>query len=199
MDAVKEFVHAADQWYVIHCKRLREWRAAAALEERLGLATYLPEIQRRHRGQMQRFPFFPGYLFVWANLREVVLSHINAMPGVLRLVAIGELPQPVPMRVIEEIRQRVDDLNAHGGLIPHNFRPGDTLKLKDSPLQGLEAIFLGPMKPSERVRVLIDFLGHYREAEVDVDMLEHISTELTPKLERRTRGKGRRIKVNRGT
>src|SRR6266487_4574967 len=121
MYTINDVLHAKAQWYVVHCKRLNERQAATTLEKLLGLTTYLPEIQRRRRGQVQCSPFFPSYLFVWADLREVIMSHINAMPGVLRLISFGDLPQPVPISVVEEIRQRVDDLNAHGGLIPHNF------------------------------------------------------------------------------
>jgi hypothetical protein len=58
----------------------------------------------------------------------------------------------------------------------------------------MEAIFMGPMEPSERVRVLIDFLGCLRETEVDLVTLEHANSGPTHKLERRTRGKGRFIK-----
>jgi transcription antitermination factor NusG len=195
MYTINDVLHAKAQWYVVHCKRLNERQAATALEKRLGLATYLPEIQRRRRGQVRCSPFFPSYLFVWADLREVIMSHINAMPGVLRLISFGDLPQPVPISVVEEIRQRVDELNAHGGLIPHNFRPGDALRLKEGPLQGLDVVFVGSARPSDRVRVLLEFLGRLSEVKVTVDLLERVSAGSTLKPERRTRGKGRRTRT----
>lgn len=182
------------QWYVVHCKPREERRAAAALEEQLGLKVYLPEVTRRVRGRIQRAPFFPRYLFVWANLLQVKVTGIhaiNTMPGVLRLVEFGNIARPVLAAVIEAIRKRIDALNAQGGLPEHRFHPGETLRLTDGPLQGLEAVFVRPMKSSERVRVLINFLGSLRDAEVNADMLEKVRT---PRRERRTRGKGRRIK-----
>lgn len=181
------------QWYAVHCKPLKEAQAATALIDHLALTVYLPEVRRLFRGRKQRTPFFPGYLFVQANLHYVTPSRINATPGVLRLVAFGELPQAVPAEVIDLIRQRVDDLNMHGGLIEHGFRPGDAVRFKSGPLRGLEATFIGPMKPSERVRVLIDFLGSLRETEVDATMVERAAAP-PPRRERRTRGKGRWIK-----
>jgi len=196
MDVAIEQQQAKSQWYVAHCKRLKERQTATALEEQLNLRVYLPEVRRRLAGHGQRAAFFPGYLFVRANLWEIALSQINAIPGILRLVAFGEAPQPLPAKVVEEIRRRVDDLNAHGGLTPPSFQLGDTLRLTGGPFQGLEAVFLGPLKPSERVQVLLEFLGSLRKLELPVDQVERARDQPAPRRERRTRGKGRPIRLN---
>jgi transcriptional antiterminator RfaH len=182
------------QWYVAHCKLQKEKQAAAALEAHLGLSVYLPEVRRQVHGQVQRAPFFPGYLFVRANLQMVAPSDIHTMPGVLRLVTFGEVPQPVPSVVIEAIRRQVKHLKTQGGLVMHGFRPGDRVRLTEGPLHGLEAIFLGPMKPSERVRVLIEFLGALRNMDVGVEKLERVGGTAASRPPRRTRGRGRIIR-----
>jgi len=182
------------QWYLVHCQRLEERFAARALADNLRLIFYLPEVCRHIRGQLRRVAFFPGYLFVQANLHEVELKDINTMPGVVRLVAFGDGPESVPAEVIEFIRQKVKVFNAAGGLTEHGFRSGDAVRLKDEPMRGLEAIFLGPMKSSERVRVLIEFLGDLRETEVKADMLERAGVGPALRRGRRTRGHGRFIK-----
>jgi transcriptional antiterminator RfaH len=183
-------------WYAVHCKPRKEWLAATALESLLGLTIYLPQVCRYGHGQFDRTPFFSRYLFLWVDLQTTALSTINAAPGVSRLVTFGERPQPVPITVIEAIRDVVDDLNAQGGLPEHPFHFGDTVRLTDGPLCWLEAKFIKSMKSSGRVRILIDFLGQLREAEVDADRLEPAQVEPNPRRERRTRGKGRKIKVN---
>jgi transcriptional antiterminator RfaH len=183
-------------WYVVHCQSLRERQVAAALENLLGLATFLPEVRRRYRGQVQQAPFFPRYLFVQADLQEVQLSRINTAPGVLRLVSFGGVPQTIQASVVRAIREYVDHLNTHGGLLEHHFHPGETVRLTGGPMRGLEAIFMGPMKPSQRVQVLIEFMGHLRDAEIDSDLIERTNSSATPARERRTRGKGRRIRQN---
>lgn len=180
------------QWYVVHCEPLKERWAATVLHERLGLAIYLPEIRRRFRGQVRYAPLFPRYLFVQVDLQQVAPSTINTTPGVVRLVSFDNMPVPIPASVIDALRERVDSLNSAGGLPQHNFRPGDTVRFTSGSLRGLEAVFVGPMRPSERVRVLIEFLGSLREAEVAVDLLEPAAPAV--KRERRTRGKGRKIK-----
>jgi hypothetical protein len=63
MSKINDVLPGVSQWYVAHCKGLKEWQAAAALEEYLGLDVYLPELRRRFHGQVKRSPFFPGYLF----------------------------------------------------------------------------------------------------------------------------------------
>ena len=182
-------------WYAVHCQRLKEWRAAAALETLLGLPVYLPEVRRRYRGQTQHAPLFPSYLFVRANFQIVALSKINATPGVLRVIAFDNRPLAIPAAVIDQIHADVSELNARGGLAAHPFQVGDTVRIKAGPFRGLEAVFQGPMTPSERVRVLIEFLGGLREAEVGVDALERTATvAVPPRQARGTRGKGRAIR-----
>ena len=181
-------------WYAVHCQHSKEWQAAAALKTLLDLQVYLPHVQQRVRGKSQATPFFPGYLFVRADFQIVAPSKLNALPGVIRLLVIDDQPRSITPAVIEHIRLRVSDINAHGGLVTHHFHPGDTVRLKAGPFRGLEAAFLGPMKPSERARVLVDFLGGLREADVSIDDLEHIhSAPLPAQQERRSRGKGRPI------
>ena len=185
-----------DNWYAVHCKPFGERRAAVILEDHLGLPVYLPEIQERFHGQIRRAVFFPRYLFVWANLQLVTLNRIKSTPGVLRLVAFDDLPQPVPAEVIETIREQVDLINASGGLPEYHFRSGDAVRLAYGPLRGLEAIFVRSIKSSARAQVLIDFLGRLSATEVDMEDLERPGGAPLPKRERRTRGKGRRIKAH---
>ena len=76
-------------------------------------------------GQTQQTLLFPRYLFVHMDLYSGAASQINTVPGVLRLVAFGEFPPQVPSQVIESLRERVDAMNANGGLPRHSFQPGE--------------------------------------------------------------------------
>ena len=180
------------QWYVVHTKPTRELMVGSLLEQQLNLLVYLPEVIETRRNKKRRAPLFPGYVFVQASLSQAPTQTINSVPGVLQLVSFGGVPQALPAGEIEALRRRLDELNDQGGLPTHSFHPGDEVRLKDGPLQGLEAIFLGPMTPSQRVRVLLDFLGTEREAEVELDSIERVATPA--QRGRRTRGKGRRIR-----
>ncbi len=175
-DDIREFVRfctvhdeGAEGSFDPRCVQAGDLRAGTIPAEQV--APYPP------RGQLQ------------ASLAEVPTQAINSLPGVVKLVSFGGIPKSLPAREIEALRQHLNDLNAQGGLPTHSFRPGDQIRLRDGPLEGLEAVFLGPMTPSQRVRVLLDFLGTQREAEVAIDSIERVAP--TPQRGRRTRGPAR--------
>jgi len=198
MDEANNLPAGAWPWYAVHCQRFNELNAAKALEALLGIVVYLPQVRQRFRGRFQLTPFFPGYLFVRANFHVVARSKINTIPRVVRLVTCNGVPQAIPDAVIDQIYTQVGTLNNQGGLAGHHFQPGDPVRLKHGPFRGLEAAFLGPMTPSKRVKVLIDFLGNLRCTDVPVDDLETASATPPLRQKRRTRGKGRPIRQHSG-
>jgi transcription antitermination factor NusG len=185
------------EWYAVHCRPCKEKQAARALQHTLNLRVYFPEIRRQHRHtkQEESYPLFPCYLFVQTDLRNVRRDYITRMPGVVQLVGFHGTPMAVPSGVIEELLEQVNTINERGGTMEHGFQAGDLVRLKRGPMRGLEGIFEGPMEPSERVRILIEFMGHLNRVEVGADMLEHTSPQPSAHRQRRTRGKGRRIKT----
>lgn len=181
-------------WYVVHTKPHQETLAAYLLHSRFALATLLPEVVQHRSGRRQRAPLFPGYLFIEMDLDLLQAAQINTTPGIIRLVTFGERPQPVADAVIIALQQKLTEIETQGGLINHPFHEGDAVRLTQGPLAGLEAIFVGPMRPTERVRILLEFLGQEQEAWVSVGDLETAAAAPTVKRERRTRGQGRLIK-----
>jgi transcription elongation factor/antiterminator RfaH len=186
-----------EQWYTLYTKPNAEYQVVTALQKR-GIETYLPEIEiAKERRVRDRKPFFPCYLFIKADLKVVGLSRVRRTPGLRRIVAFDDCPVPLPDEVINLIRCKLDELNAAGGQPMHTFRPGDTVRITDGPLQNMLAVFEGPTTPAERVQVLLTFLGHARRASVPVTDLEKTPSGAevsVPKRPRRTRGQGRRIK-----
>jgi transcriptional antiterminator RfaH len=183
-------------WYVVHAKAQQELLAAGLLEQRHAATVLLPQVRQRSRGQIRTAPLFPGYLFVELDLEQVEASAVNNTPGVIRLVAFGGLPKPVPPRTMAALQARLAEIDAQGGLPQHPFKEGDRVRLTGGPLAGLEAVFVGPMRPAERVRVLLEFLGQEQEALVPVEDLEAAGGPA--KRPRRTRGQGRPIRANSG-
>ena len=98
----------------------------------------------RERGRSRRFTVATVHQMI-----RRVRAHTK------RLIAFGDIPQPVPAETIEAIRKRVDHLNDQGGLPKYIFHPCDAARLKGGPLRGLEAVFVGSMKSSTRACVLM--------------------------------------------
>ena len=173
-----EYYDRADPWYLIHCKARKEQYAASMLEKSLDLTVYLPEWKNTIRRKVQILPLFPGYLFVQADLEKVPLSQVNTTPGVLRLVDFGGGPQPVPHHVIEGIAGRLNQIDQ---IYRPSFQPKDIVRFKNNaPLKDLEMIFVGPMTSSQRVTVLLNFLGRLKEVHVDIASLEKVRTPVSP-------------------
>ena len=178
-------------WYVVHTRPHRELMVASLLEQSPTAEVFLPEVFRQGRDKRKLVPLFPNYLFVRLNVHDPDMVRINRTPGVVRLVSFSDRPVPVPDSFIDALRIQVERLNTDGGIATHPFHIGDTVRLTDGPLEGMEALFQGPMDPSQRVAVLLEFMGRLQEVKVDVSQLE----AAPPRPPRRTRGKGRRIRV----
>jgi transcriptional antiterminator RfaH len=186
------------QWYTLHTKPSAEYQVATAMQRR-GVQTYLPELESPHSRQERKTkPFFPCYLFARIDFEVTGLSQLQWTPGLRRIVAFGGRPVPLSDEVIDLVRHRLDGVGATGGRpVGHDFHQGDEVRITDGPLQGMLAIFEGPSTPSERVHVLLTFLGHLNRVHVSAADLQKVSTAAqSPVLKRprRTRGRGRHIK-----
>jgi transcription elongation factor/antiterminator RfaH len=190
-----------EYWYTLYTKPNAEYGVAAILRRR-GIHTFLPEIASPNPRQKHRKrPFFPCYLFAEVDFEQVGPSSVQWTPGLRRVVAFGGRPVPVPDEVINLIRRKLEALNAAGGWPVGTFQPGETVRITDGPLEGMLAIFDGPSTPSERVWVLLDFLGHASRARICLTDLEKVprkSQAPTSGRPRRTRGRGRRINYRPG-
>jgi transcriptional antiterminator RfaH len=192
-------VHTSQPWYVIYCNPHKEWQTAQTLRAYLGLHVYLPELHRKVRHEIRVEPLFPRYMFIQADLEQTTPSHLNAVPGVTHLVTVEQVPQALAHDIVAELRQHVDEMNAQQRLRRCPFTAGDAVRFTEGPLQGLEAVFVESLAPSERARVLIEFLGEQRTAFVDIDMLERAhraeATHATaaPQPKRYSRGRGRKV------
>ena len=150
-------------WYALRSKLRKEdvvWRQVTSH----GFDVYYPRLRVNPVNPRSRKlrPYFPGYLFVRADLDEVGLSVFRWMPHTLGLVSFGNEPAIVPENLIHAIRKRLDEINAAGGEVFDGLKPGDAIWIVDGPFKGYEAIFDLRLPGSERVRVLLELLGNKR-------------------------------------
>ena len=151
------------KWYALRCKPRKEdavWRQVI----NQNYETYYPRLRVNPVNPRSRKikPYFPGYLFVRADLDEVGLSAFQWMPHTLGLVSFGGEPAVVPDHLIDAVRQRVDEINVAGGEVFDGLKPGEKVYIQDGPFSGYEAIFNARVPGSLRVRVLLELLGNRR-------------------------------------
>jgi transcription antitermination factor NusG len=147
-------------WYVMHTKPRKEefLRDQLCLRQ---IEAYCPLIRVHTVNPRARKirPYFPGYIFVHADLSDISPSTLQWMPGSLDLLTFGGEPARVPEVLIYGVQRRVNEINAAGGEFFDSVRQGETVLILDGPFAGHEAIFDARLPGSERVRVLLKLLS----------------------------------------
>ncbi len=142
-------------WYAMRSKPRKEDFLCAQLRARQ-IECFYPRTSSGAARKMR--PYFPGYLFIHADVEQLGLSALQWMPGAAGMVAFGGLPASVPEHLIHAIRRRVEALQAAGRDFLSGLRPGDPLLVREGPFAGYRAIFDARLSGDERVRVLLDLL-----------------------------------------
>jgi transcription antitermination factor NusG len=160
----------AKYWYALRSKPRKEevvWRQVRAQ----GFESYYPRLRVNPVNPRSRKlrPYFPGYLFVNADLEQVGVSLFQWMPHAMGLVSFGGEPANVPDNLIYTIQKKVEEIAQAGGEVFHGLHSGDIVRISEGPFRGYEAIFDTRIPGSERVRVLLELLGSQRRVPVELD------------------------------
>ena len=161
-------------WYALRSKPRKEeivWKQV--IERRFEV--FYPRLRVNPvNPRSRRFrPYFPGYLFIQADIEAVGLSAFPWIPHTTGLVSFGGEPSPVPDNLIHAIRQRVDEITKAGGEVFDALHKGDVVRINYGPFEGYEAIFDIRLPGTERVRVLLQFLSNrYVPVELEASHLQ---------------------------
>lgn len=164
-------------WFAVVTKPRSE---AIALEHllRQGFECLLPRLRRVRRGAVgikARIEcLFPNYLFLRADTEVTSLAPVRSTRGARGVVRFGGVPAEVPESVIEGIRKRIDSDDGFIRLEAPQLSLGQSVRLTDGPLSGLEGVFL-LHEGADRVRLLLELLGTSREVVVP---REHLAVRL---------------------
>jgi transcription elongation factor/antiterminator RfaH len=159
------------RWYAVQTQPHAEPRAVAHLE-RQALTAFCPlavrTVRHARRVTRSRAPLFPGYLFVLLDLARDRWRSVNGTRGVIRLLAQGDTPVPVPEGVVESLRARVDG----EGVIDWtpSLACGQSVRICDGPFADLIGR-IEHLDGAGRVRVLIELMGRAVSVEARPGML----------------------------
>ncbi|MGH9195850.1 MAG: transcription termination/antitermination protein NusG, partial [Acidimicrobiia bacterium] len=143
-------------WYVVQVKPRQEARVVRHLALS-AVITFLPyvEVSRRRASRKAKYlePLFPGYVFTRLAATDRAPASWNVVrwaPGVLRILAIGSIPVPVPEDMMQAIERQTSE---HGFVrLPSPLVSGAKVRVRSGPFEDLEAVFDRPMSRSGRVR-----------------------------------------------
>lgn len=162
----------AERWYALHVKPHKERYVGellqnpeqiASLAEAGAIAVFAPMVRVKPvnpRAAKMR-PYFPGYVFVNADLDKLGQNALSWIPGTHGLVSFGGDPVEVPEALIVELQERLARIEADGGLDMQRIRPGTPVRIVSGLFAGYEAIFDAALPGGQRVQVLLAFLSEH--------------------------------------
>ena len=147
-------------WYALRTKPHKEGSVWRQIEGN-GLDGFYPRLRVNPVNPRARRvrPYFPGYLFVNADLKTTGIATFQFMPYAMGLVCFAGEPGTVPDPVIERLQKHLDQLDRSHHKKELLIRPGDEVMIHDGPLEGYQAILDHHMPGRDRVRVLLELMG----------------------------------------
>ena len=148
-------------WYAINSHTNKEDILTHHLET-MGYEVYFPQMRVKPVNPRARkiVPYFPGYLFVRADIKQTGLSVFQWMPHAKGLVVFGEEPSIVSENLIQTLQTKLELLNTENEKQKSPYKPGDLLMIDQGPFKGYEAIFNEQISGKDRVRVLLKMLSN---------------------------------------
>jgi transcription antitermination factor NusG len=156
-------------WYTLHSHPHKEDLLDQQVQAR-GYLVFSPWIRVHPVNPRSRKiqPYFPGYIFVCADLEVSGISTFQRMPYGTGLVSFGGDPAIVPETLIQALRKRIDEINLAGGELLEALKPGDEVHIHSGPFEGYDGIFDAHLPGTERVQILLKMLGQGREISIEL-------------------------------
>jgi transcriptional antiterminator RfaH len=157
------------QWFCLKSQPKHEHIASAHLRQMPGVEVFCPRLRfKRVTSRGVRWfqeAMFPGYLFARFSFIERHKEVRYAM-GIAAILSFGGRYASLDESVIEDLRSRTNPEEI--ATVHTELHEGDSVKIAEGALVGLDAVVTGILSGKERVRVLLNFLGREIQAEVSV-------------------------------
>ena len=160
-------VSESPRWYCLRSKPRRQHVAASHLRS-LGIEVFNPQLRfkrpTRRGPAWSTTPLFPNYLFARFDLLTFFRRARYAF-GVHDILRFGDRWAEIGQ---EEIAQ-LQDVWSHSDALqpPQPIEVGAPVIVTGGLFHGIEATVIALLPARQRVRILLDFLGGLKEAEVD--------------------------------
>ncbi len=160
------------KWYVIYTKPCAEDMARDHLE-RKNIHVFLPKIRECHysskREEAKIKPLFPNYLFARMVYPDDYYTVIWAK-GVRRIIGDGREPIPLDNSIVDFFKRQTEE---KGFIQPSpRLNIGDTIRVRNGPLEGLIGTIDGSIDEKGRIKVLLNFLSEGARVEIPYSILE---------------------------
>lgn len=162
------------RWFCVRTQTKREHIAAKHLRELEGVEVFCPRIKYRkatRRGTIWWLePLFPGYLLAKFDITEQERA-VTFCQGVRGLVRFGsgipDVPDAFVQNLIRQVQQQSGDDTEMITLAP-SISVGDEVEIATGPFQGMKGIVRSVAPATERVKILLEFLGQVQPIDLDL-------------------------------
>ena len=162
------------KWYLLQHKPNKQNIALENLK-RQGFKTFYPLLENTKRTN-SRFknsflPVFPGYIFVFFNIKNSKWIKIKYTIGVSRIVGFNSMPSEVPIEIVLSLQQKYN--RSHEFLSAKNIKIGVNTKILKGPLSG----FMGKIEEydaNRRIKILLESMGNQKRISINVDKTDLI-------------------------
>lgn len=163
------------EWFCVRCQTKREHIAASHLRELEGIEVFCPRLRYRkatRRGKIWWVePMFPGYVLAKFNIAEMERA-VTFCHGVRGLVRFGAGIPAVPESFVEamkfEILNRVGAEESELITLSPTIEVGDEVEVAHGPFQGMQGTVIAVPSATERVKILLEFLGNPQAVDMDL-------------------------------
>ncbi|MEN8680857.1 MAG: transcription termination/antitermination NusG family protein [Akkermansiaceae bacterium] len=160
-------------WYVLRTQLKREKLAAANLRQLEGVEVFLPRLKYQKTTRRGRVwwiePLFPGYLLARFSLAEMGRL-VTYTAGVSRMISFGDKVPEVPEEFVKSLQEEVAKVQSSDEEIVVDWKVelGEEVEVAEGPFQGMTGEVVQVRPGSERVSLLLEFLGEPQAVEVSL-------------------------------
>ena len=163
------------EWFCVRCQTKREHIAANHLREIEGIEVFCPRLRYRkatRRGKIWWVePMFPGYVLAKFSMAEMERA-VTFCQGVRGLVKFGSKVPPIPESFVDaikkEILSRKDATEDELVTLSPTIELGDEVEVATGPFQGMQGTVVSVPSATERVKILLEFLGQPHAVDMDL-------------------------------
>lgn len=159
-------------WFCLRAQPKREHFAAIGLRKQFQIVCFAPRLRLRKLTRRGAVWFveamFPGYFFAQFDY-VTEKRRVEHAPGVRGVVQFGERLATIDSSTIDALRQRMEADEVV--TLDPEIKVGQEVQIAHGPLRGLEVLVTQLLPASERVRVLLEFLGRSLQMEVPKETL----------------------------
>lgn len=172
------------QWFVVHTYSGYENKVKANLEKRVDnmkmtdkiFKVIVPEEEeveyKEGKKKIVKRKVFPGYVVVNMIMGDDSWYVVRNTPGVTGFVGPGSKPIPLEEAEIETILKRASGEGAPRVRV--HFAPGQTLRVKSGPFQGMMGLVQDVMTDRGKLRMLLSIFGRETPVEFDFNQVEEV-------------------------